>query len=182
MSSGDTNLGPFRINPRGELDPNAKYKLLDLISYNGSSYLNINSDIIDGIASQGQLPDIGEPATKYYMLVAARGEKGESSNRYDSFSDLNMTTNDWDYSISDKITITDGSGYNNSKTINIANVYDGCCGAIITKLDIKLPANSEISADFNYVVPLDDEYYIYTFIYDGTRDKFMWNRSVYKNA
>ena len=39
-----------------------------------------------------------------------------------------------------------------------------------------------ISIDYNYIKPLDNEYYVYTFIYDGSRKQFIWNRSVYTNA
>ena len=41
----DINLGPFRLNPRGEIKPGEKYKFLDLVTYKGSSYVNINNDI-----------------------------------------------------------------------------------------------------------------------------------------
>ena len=44
----DINLGPFRLNPRGEIKPGEKYKFLDLVTYKGSSYVNINNDTIDG--------------------------------------------------------------------------------------------------------------------------------------
>ena len=92
----DINLGPFRINPRGELNPSKQYTFLDLITYKGSAYLNINNDIIDGTASIGQLPvDYGTP-TKYYMLLCKKGDKGDIADRYDSFITIN--NNNWDYS------------------------------------------------------------------------------------
>ena len=40
----DINLGPFRINPRGEIQPSKQYKFMDLVTYKGSAYLNINND------------------------------------------------------------------------------------------------------------------------------------------
>lgn len=174
----DINLGPYRLNPRGELDPNKEYKLLDLITYKGSSYVNINNDIIDGIASQGQLPTMEQGATKYYQIIASKGEKGDKADKYDSF--IEITSNDWDYTLSDKIKIS--TGYNNNKAINILNVYDGCCGIIVTELDIILPTNSDVSADYNFITPIGNEYYVYTFIYDEARQKFIWNRAVYSNA
>ena len=116
------NLGPFRLNPRGELKPGEKYKFLDLITYEGSSYVNINNDIIDGDASINQLPTEEQGATKYYQLIAARGPKGEAPEQYDKF--ITITNNDWDYSLADKIKI--GGSYDNTIPINILNVYDGC--------------------------------------------------------
>ena len=38
----DINLGPYRINPRGEIQPTEQYKFFDMVSYKGSTYLNIN--------------------------------------------------------------------------------------------------------------------------------------------
>ena len=173
----DIHLGPFRINPRGELNPSKQYKFLDLITYRGSAYLNINNDIIDGTASIGQLPvDYGTP-TKYYMLLCKKGDKGDIADRYDSFITIN--NNNWDYSKSDKIKL--GAGYDNTKPINISNVYDGCCGMIKTDKDIILPNNvSDVSVDFYYCTLLENQYYIYTFVYDGSR--FIWNRTVYKHG
>ena len=175
---GDINLGAFRLNPRGQLDPNAKYKFFDYITYNGNSYVNINDDEIDGVATQGQLPTMEEGATKYYQLVAARGEKGDKADKYDAF--LELDSNVWNYELSDKVKLI--TGFNANKAIEINNVYDGCCGVIITESDIFLPPNSDVSIDYNYIKPLDNEYYVYTFIYDGSRKQFIWNRSVYTNA
>lgn len=175
----DTNLGPFRMNPRGEIQPSAKYKFMDLVTYKGSAYLNINNDIIDGTASIGQLPvGYGAP-TKYYMLICAKGDKGDIADRYDGF--ITLTNNNWNYNDSDKIKL--GSGFNIKSPINITNIYDGCCGLIKTENDIILPANSEVSVDYYYAIPeSSNEYYIYTFIYDGAIKKFIWNRSVYTNG
>lgn len=173
----DTNLGPFRINPRGELNPSKQYKFMDLITYKGSAYLNINNDIIDGTASIGQLPVGYDAPTKYYMLLCEKGDKGDIADRYDSFITIN--NNNWDYSKSDKIKL--GTGYDNTKPINISNVYDGCCGMIKTDKDIILPNNvSDVSVDFYYCTLLENQYYIYTFVYDGAR--FTWNRTVYKHG
>ena len=172
----DINLGPYRLNPRGELDPTKKYKFLDLVTYQGSSYVNINNDIIDGDASIGVLPTAEEGATKYYQLIAARGPEGKIAEQYDQFTTI--TSNDWDYSVSDKIKIS--GAYDNSIPINILNVYDGCCGIIVTDLDIVLPVNSDVSIDFQYLSLSLNEYFVYSFIYDGDRQRFIWNRTIYK--
>ena len=175
----DINLGPFRMNPRGEIQPSKQYKFMDLVTYKGSAYLNINNDIIDGTASIGQLPvGYGAP-TKYYMLICAKGDKGDIADRYDSF--ITITNNNWDYSLSDKIKL--GTGFDITKPLFISNVYDGCCGMIKTNKDIILPNNvSDISIDFNYCTLMQNQYYIYTFIYDGSLNRFTWNRAVYKHG
>ena len=170
------NLGPFRLNPRGELKPGEKYKFLDLITYEGSSYVNINNDIIDGDASIGVLPTAEEGATKYYQLIAARGPEGKIAEQYDQF--ITITNNDWDYSLADKIKI--GGSYDNTIPINILNVYDGCCGIIVCDLELILPTNSDVSIDFHYLSLSLNEYFVYSFIYDGDRQRFIWNRTIYK--
>ena len=42
------NLGPFRIRPMGIFDSSKSYRFLDLVAYNGGSYVCINMDTIDG--------------------------------------------------------------------------------------------------------------------------------------
>ena len=132
--------------------------------------------MIDGDASIGVLPTAEEGATKYYQLIAARGPEGKIAEQYDQFTTI--TSNDWDYSVSDKIKIS--GAYDNSIPINILNVYDGCCGIIVTDLDIVLPVNSDVSIDFHYLSLSLNEYFVYSFIYDGDRQRFIWNRTIYK--
>lgn len=173
----DTNLGRFRINPRGEIKPNEQYKFLDLVTYNGSAYLNINNELIDGTASTGQLPTELESSTEYYMLLVSKGDKGDMADKYDPF--LLLTDNIWDYAITDKVRLS--SLYDESKLLQINNVYDGCCGMIVTDKDIALPFNSCTSEDYHYLIALNEQYYVYTFVYNEEIDRFIWNRSVYKD-
>ena len=176
----DINLGPFRINPRGEIQPNAQYSFLDLVSYKGSTYLNINNEKIDGVASIGVLPTEYK-ASKYYMMIAAKGDQGENSLQYHPWIYLSAST--WDYSQSDKIVLT--TNYDENTRLNIINAYDGCCGMIKTNKELLLPTNSDYSIDF-YCCKVSNtkEYYIYSFtcIQDGTDLKYIWNRSVYNNG
>lgn len=58
-------LGKVSITPRGEFSPNVVYSQLDLISYNGSSYLVTQS--VFGIAP---------PNTTYYMAIGSKGDTG----------------------------------------------------------------------------------------------------------
>lgn len=60
-----TNLGKVLITPKGEYDATTKYETLDLILYNGSSYIALKD-------TQGNLPTNEE----YFQLVASRGEQG----------------------------------------------------------------------------------------------------------
>lgn len=70
------NLGPFRIRPRGEFSSTEKYRFLDLVSYNGSSYLCKNDDTIDGTGAISVLPAGAHNSDAYWMLSASRGEPG----------------------------------------------------------------------------------------------------------
>ena len=42
----DYNLGPYRPRPRGVFSSIEMYRYLDIVEYNGSSYININYDKI----------------------------------------------------------------------------------------------------------------------------------------
>lgn len=169
------NMGPYRIRPCNEFDPTKSYRYLDLVTYDGGSYLCCNMDTIDGIAVTGVLPT-GQPQSKlYWQCIGSRGEKGETGNGYKEF--ISITNGVWDFSKSDKIIIPD----NGSDTLLISNVSNGCCGVILTSKELTLPTNSEYSIDFNYVTCGTNQYYMYTFIYgayDGSNNKFIWNRTV----
>lgn len=58
-------LGKVSITPRGEFSPNVVYSQLDLISYNGSSYLVTQS--VFGIVP---------PNPTYYMAIGSKGDTG----------------------------------------------------------------------------------------------------------
>lgn len=170
----DNNLGVFRINPRGKYDSTASYRFLDAVSFEGGSYLCKNYDTIDGTACIGILPT-GQPSSElYWMCLAEPGATGKAE-LYQPF----ITVNDfiWNFDESDKIIIPQsGTG-----TLQINNVYDGCCGLILTKnKNIGLPANSCTSVDFNYIECRTNQCYMYSFVYGdlGAGPKFFWNRTV----
>ena len=168
----DYNLGPFRIRPRGEFDSNESYRFLDLVTYNGGSYICINNDTIDGTSVSGVLPTGENASETYWQLIAAKGDKGSG---YQEF--LTVTNGIWDFSKSDKIIIPDSAG----SILNITNIYSGCCGLILTKKELELPVNSDYSIDFWYTSCGTNQYYMYTFVYGGyevNRDTFIWNRTV----
>ncbi len=60
-----TNLGRVSLVPRGEYDPQAQYRRLDIVGYGGSSYLALRD-------LQGVTPENGAD----YMLIAQRGDVG----------------------------------------------------------------------------------------------------------
>ena len=168
------NLGPIRINHTGAYSDTKKYKYLDAVEYNGSSYVAIN-----------HAPDFennAEEASLYWAVEALRGKEGPRADKYDSFITLSATDTDivWDYNKSDKIIIPTDMDFTN-KRLSIDNVYDGCCGMIITRnKNVVLPENSDYALDFDYMNVGVKQYYMYTFVYCKIMStyRFVWNRTV----
>lgn len=171
-----SNLGPFRIRPCGEFSSERSYRFLDLVSYKGGSYLCNNYDTIDGTAAIGILPTGAHNSEAYWQCVAEKGEPGLIEVEYLPIG--NLEDGVWDFDITDKIYVDESY----SDEIEIINVYDGCCGAILTNnTSLKLPTNSDYSIDFNYThIVNNNQYYLYTFIYGdmGAGSRFIWNRTV----
>lgn len=175
---GTTNLGRFRINPKGEWDSTKQYEFLDAVSYLGSSYVCINNDTEDRY--NVGIPPVGNTASgKYYMLLAEKGDKGDTGT-YDSF--ITVEDNKWDYSLSDKIIIPEDAPNDKDNPLIIENLYDGCCGVIVSKKDLFLPTYSDYSIDFDYLsIRYDTEYYLYSFICMDMGSGLMkpiWNRTI----
>ena len=170
------NLGPFRIRPMGKFSSNAKYRFLDLVTYDGGSYLCCNYDTIDGIGVTGVLPKGAYNSEAYWQCIAERGEAGLIEVEYLPIGNLEDSI--WDFDITDKIYVEESF----VDKLKIINVYDGCCGAILTKnRNLILPVNSDYSIDFNYMnITNANQYYLYTFIYAnmGAGSRFIWNRTV----
>ncbi len=172
-------MGPFRVYPRGEFDGTASYRFLDLVTYYGSSYICINYDTIDGTACIGVSPVGQAQSPLYWQLVASKGDTGSPPDAYQNF--ITVTNGVWDYSRSDKIIIPPTG----NSEIGILNVYNGCCGIILTEIDLSLPYNSDFSVDFNYIPLSTNQYYMYSFVYGnpyGSGDRFIWNRCIYNKA
>ena len=170
------NLGPYRMRFQGEYDPMKNYIYMDVVTYDGGSYICINLDTIDGVSCIGILPEGEANSELYWQVIAKRGSKGQAADVYTPYSIV--TNGKWDFSITDKIFIP----YEATNTLEITNVYDGCCGIIITKKDLTLPANSMKSINYNFIeLLLSTDYYFYTFTYSnlGGRDyEYIWHRSV----
>ena len=175
----DYNMGPFRISPRGEFDGTESYRFLDLVTFNGSSYLCINFDTIDGTACIGVAPSGQVQSPLYWQLIASRGEVGPTPDFYQGF--MKVSNGIWDYERTDKIFIPSDA----TDELGIQNVYNGCCGIILTEKDLSLPYNSDYSVDFNYIPRGTNQYYMYSFVYGnpyGSGNRFIWNRSVYNKG
>ena len=167
------NMGPFKPNPRGEFDSNKRYKYFDLVSYEGSSYLNINKDLIDGDSCTGILPTGMENSKDYWMLNAAKGDKGVV-DRYLPF--ITITNGEWDFNKSDKCIV-----HSDVSEIKVINYYDGCCGIMITdNPSLTIVNNSDYSIDFDYATIYGAQYYMYTFV--CMIDKLIWNRTVIRHG
>lgn len=180
----DINLGKYRLNPRGEYDSEETYYYLDFVSYKGASYYVKYRDP----ETQMEVPiskvlPIGELSSSiYWGVLAEKGQIGEKAELYESFITLKNTT--WNYrdsdpsaEYSDKVIIPEDLPF--SSPLEIKGAYDGCCGLILTKnKNIRLPDNSILASDFDYIEIGDNQYYFYTFIYTVSLDKFIWHRSV----
>lgn len=176
MASYD--LGPYRMNFKGEFNGSEEYRYMDVVRYNGGSYICKNLDTVDGVACIGILPEGEAISEEYWECLAHKGDKGEAPATYSSY--LTITDGNWDYSKGDKIFIPDDITTN---SINITGVYDGACGIIITRKELELPSNSMKSIDFNFVELITGgDYYFYTFTYSnlGGSDSylFIWHRTV----
>lgn len=82
----------------------------------------------------------------------------------------------WDYSDGDNALI-EMSGSEPTTDINITNASEGDIGVVTVKGgQLTLPLNSVLSADFGYITAVGEQYYRYSFYYDGTT--FEWHRTV----
>ena len=83
---------------------------------------------------------------------------------------------EWDYSESDNAVI-EMSGSEPTTDINITNASEGDIGVVTVKGgQLTLPLNSVLSADFGYITAVGNQYYRYSFYFDGTN--FEWHRTV----
>lgn len=173
----DYNLGPYRPEPKGEFNPEEEYYYLDIVSYNQCAYINCNLNNVRGVSCIGVPPTGHTLSSTNWMQISWPGPQGERPDIYQAYG--YVTNGIWDFSTTDKIFIPD-TGL--TDTIEIQNVYDGACGAIITHKELILPSNSMKSSDYNFVeITSADEYYFYTFSYCGLGTDeyyFIWHRSI----
>jgi len=173
----DYNLGVYRPRPRGKFDIETRYRYLDIVTFKGGSYINCNLDTIDGVACIGILPEGQAESKAFWLCLGTKGDKGDMADMYLPYIDV--TDGIWDYSLSDKIRVPESASKN---TLDITNVYDGCCGIIISKKELELPVNSYYSVDYEYASIMEEaDYYFYTFTYTDPgsgSEMFIWHRTV----
>ena len=126
------NLGAFRLNPTGKFNPERQYEFLDMVEYEGSSYVCINDDIIDGVSNIGIVPVGQEKSSLYYHLVAAKGDKGDIADKYDGF--LKLDSNIWDYSLSDKVLIPENTTINSNNPLVINKEIEELMNSVMMSL------------------------------------------------
>lgn len=167
------NMGPFKPNEKGEFNPETRYKYFDMVSYNGSSFLNINRDPVDGDSCIGIIPEGDERSEEYWFCIAHKGDTGRIE-QYKPF--ITITNGIWDFSLSDKCIVPTEIG-----ELRVDNTYDGCCGIMITDHPaLKILNNSDYSIDFDYVKALSGQYYMYSFV--CMNEKLIWNRTVIRHG
>ena len=173
----DYDLGPFRLRIKDEWNNTESYRYMDVVSYKGESFICNNMNTIDGSVECVNIPpDDITFGSSFWTCIAHRGPKGESAEVYTPY--IEVANGKWDYKLSDKILIPDDAS---TDTITISNVYNGCCGIIITRKELILPSNSYKSSDFNYinlVTAIDRYFYTFTYTTLDNNDYFVWHRSV----
>lgn len=172
----DYNMGPYKPNEKGDYDPSKNYRYFDTVEFDGSWYLCIYKDDVDGTSCVGILPEGQAESPLYWRRIVSRGRDGLTPEVYKGFKTVDHT-GVWDFNQTDKIIFPRSL----LAPLTIENAYDGCCGIIITEnQNIALPQNSDYSVDFNYIKIKDNQYYMYTFVCIpyGEGIKFLWNRTV----
>lgn len=132
MAETSTNLGRVSLVPRGPYSASATYNRLDIVSYEGSSYLVL----VDGIT--GVIPVEGAS----YMLIAAQGDTGPEGtpgttgptgadgNDGVGIQSVERTSGDGSPGTTDTYTITLTNGVTSTFTVyNGANGTQGPAGA-----------------------------------------------------
>lgn len=77
MAESSIKLGRVSLSPRGTYDAAAVYNRLDVVEYEGSSYLVLEDSTTGAIPAEGQA----------YMLLAEKGDKGEPGGMQKSIYD-----------------------------------------------------------------------------------------------
>lgn len=168
--------------------------------WSGTTYVEISKSLAIGILSstafQGdygkELYDFAQTAIAGGLLKAQLDSKLAITDkytapiavRYFAMSDLNYPPNDvsfWDYDYvdGDNAIIEINTTYPKTK-ISITNVTAGDIGVVTVKGgQLTLPLNSILSADYGYLTAVGNQYYRYSFYFDGTN--FEWHRTVLGN-
>lgn len=130
------------------------------------SWVIIANDVLQEAQEQATL-------SKQYAENAKQNE--ESISAIIPFVELSAENSliTWDFSQGNKAKVV----LESNTAIEINNISNGCIGQIrVVGAELILPDNSDKSIDFDYIYANTGQYYLYTFVYDGTR--YEWHRSV----
>jgi len=117
MTKVSTNLGKVATTPKGEYSGSTKYLKLDVVLYNGSSYVCLKE-------STGNLPT----DTEYWQLMASKGDTGASGqDGYTPVKGVDYFTAEDIASLNipdDTADLTNGAGYITNAVSDLTNYYD----------------------------------------------------------
>ena len=120
--------------------------------------------------------DLEETLGELRNLIDTKMDKGDPY-----FNPQELVCNNgwvWDFGITDNVIINITNEPTHNITIN--NVSAGDIGTVTVKGgQLTLPSNSILSSDFGYLTAVGNQYYRYTFYYDGVN--FEWHRTVLGN-
>jgi hypothetical protein len=156
--------------------------------WSGTAYVEISKSLALGETSSTAfrgdygtaLYDFAQSAIAGGLLKTQIDSKLNKSDKYLAPISLTYDTDnecwEWDYSESDNAVI-EMTGSEPTTDINITNVTAGDIGVVTVKGgQLTLPENSILSSDFGYLAAIGNQYYRYSFYYDGTN--FEWHRTV----
>lgn len=156
--------------------------------WSGTAYVEISKSLAIGETSSTAfrgdygkaLYDFAQSAIAGGLLKTQIDSKLNKTDKYLAPISLTYDTDnecwEWDYSESDNAVI-EMTGSEPTTDIEITNASEGDIGVVTVKGgQLTLPLNSVLSADFGYITAVGEQYYRYSFYYDGTN--FEWHRSV----
>ena len=154
--------------------------------WSGTTYVEISKSLAlgetDSTAFRGDygkaLYDFAQTAIAGGLLKTQLDSKLNKTDKYLAAISLTYDNEcwEWDYSESDNAVI-EMTGSEPTTDIEITNVTAGDIGVVTVKGgQLTLPENSILSSDFGYLAAIGNQYYRYSFYYDGTN--FEWHRSV----
>lgn len=114
MTKVSTNLGKVATTPKGEYNESTTYLKLDVVTYNGSSYVALKESI-------GNLPT----NTEYWQLLASKGDNGQAG--YTPIKGVDYFTQEDIASLNipdDTLDLTNGAGYITNTVNDLTNYYD----------------------------------------------------------
>ena len=126
-------VGKVALTPKGEYDESTTYERMDIVSYNGASYIILKDETI------GITPEEGN----YYHLMADKGEDGASAYEVAVDEGYAGTEEQW------LASLKGDSG--EAATVSIGTVTSGDTASVVN-------SGTEAAAVFDFVLPKGDIY------------------------